>query len=59
MIGFPYKPKPLTGDRAKELVKKYLQKEGSQVKKLTVKLPEKFAVYWPANAGTDSEESYR
>ena len=60
MIGYPHTPEPLTGERAKELAEKYLQKGASSDRKtLTVKLPDKFAVNWPANAGTDSEESYR
>lgn len=50
MIGYPHTPEPLTGERAKELAEKYLQKGASSDRKtLTVKLPDKFAVNWPTN----------
>lgn len=47
MIGFPHKPKPLTGDRAKQLSEKYLKNNDAPVKTLAVKLPDKFTVNWP------------
>lgn len=46
MIGYTYTAKPLTGDRAKQLSEKYLQKNDSQVKAQTVKMPDKFTAKW-------------
>lgn len=46
MIGYSYTPKPLTGNRAKQLSEKYLQKNDSPGKTLAVKMPDKFTVKW-------------
>lgn len=46
MIGFTYPSKPLSGDRAKQLAQKYVPIKDSDIKKQTVKMPDKFTVKW-------------
>lgn len=46
MIGYPYTPEPLSGDRSKQLAEKYITKVVSPDEKETVKMPEIFTEEW-------------
>lgn len=46
MIGYSYNPKPLTGERAKQLADKSLKSNDAPAQKITVKMPDKFTVKW-------------
>lgn len=48
MIGYPLKPKRITGERAKQLAEKYLPKDGTKpnrVKRLVERMPDRFTVF--------------
>lgn len=49
MIGYPFKPKRITGERARQLAEKYLPKDGSKpnrLKRLLVRMPDRFTVFF-------------